>query len=288
MKRRIKQVLIALVISWLASNNSIANENVIVDLSVLDNLDINTVTTSYSSQKPLFPIVKKQPKIKKKDIKKQAVAKKTKPHPQPKSQQELKKQDVIEKKQEQPKQIPFVESNEDVVVVDVEPVTNHQQVKQMSPSDNQEKMPNMEKESVVEQQLSANETPNTSSNTVEKDSKSAPTLLVDENKVAPTKTTSTLLIFSPDVDQLTPEQQNQIDLAIANFENPIQNKIAIYAYNLDDGIDTFKKKRISLNRAVAVRSYLLPKGYKNFSIKVINIDETINKANMVELEELKN
>lgn len=43
---------------------------------------------------------------------------------------------------------------------------------------------------------------------------------------------------------------------------------------------------MSLNRAVEIRSYLLGKGYKNFSIKVINVNEA-DKNNLVTVVELK-
>ena len=70
------------------------------------------------------------------------------------------------------------------------------------------------------------------------------------------------------------------------ISNTDKNKIAIYAYNLDNGVDTFEKKRISLNRAVNVRGYLIKQGYKNFSIKVVNVEADSDKINTVELEEI--
>ena len=114
-------------------------------------------------------------------------------------------------------------------------------------------------------------------------------LLVDENtQRVPSLNNGSNLVFSEGTDTLTEEHKAQIDAIIASFENALVNKIAIYSYNLDDGVDVFKKKRLSLNRAVEVRSYLLPKGYKNFSIKVVNVDSVSGKANTVEIEELKN
>ena len=50
---------------------------------------------------------------------------------------------------------------------------------------------------------------------------------------------------------------------------------------------TFKKKKLSLDRATEIRSLLLNKGYKNFSIKVINITDNPEKRNLVEIEEIK-
>ena len=63
--------------------------------------------------------------------------------------------------------------------------------------------------------------------------------------------------------------------------------IAINSYNYDDGNDVFTKKRLSLRRIVAVRSYLLGKGYKTFMPKVINLTDDASKADVVELEEVK-
>ena len=77
-----------------------------------------------------------------------------------------------------------------------------------------------------------------------------------------------------------------IDNIIGKFKDVNSNKIAIYSYNLDDGVDSFRKKRISLNRAVGIRSYLIKQGYKNFSIKVININSGSDKINTVEMEEI--
>ena len=93
--------------------------------------------------------------------------------------------------------------------------------------------------------------------------------------------------FAPDSEELTPENQQKIDAIITGFENPGANMIAINSYNYDDGNDVFTKKRLSLRRIVAVRSYLLGKGYKNFMPKVINLTDDASKADVVELEEVK-
>lgn len=94
------------------------------------------------------------------------------------------------------------------------------------------------------------------------------------------------ILFADGVSELTEAQKTQIDTVISRFEDPKNNKIAIFSYNYDDGEDVFRKKRTSLNRAVEIRSYLLGKGYKNFSIKVINVDEA-SKDNLVMVDELK-
>ena len=58
----------------------------------------------------------------------------------------------------------------------------------------------------------------------------------------------------------------------------------IYAYNFNDGGNDFKNKRLSLNRAVEIRSYLMTRGYKNFGIKIVNTDNR-GKQNTVEVFE---
>ena len=95
------------------------------------------------------------------------------------------------------------------------------------------------------------------------------------------------IYFAPDSSVLSEADKRTIDALIASFENPQANKIGIFAYNYDDGVDSFKKKRLSLNRAIEIRSYLLGKGYKSFSIKVVNINTDRSKENLVEIEEVK-
>ncbi len=100
-------------------------------------------------------------------------------------------------------------------------------------------------------------------------------------------TLSAALKYPADEYELTDADKQQIDRIIATFADAKANKIAITAYNLDDGKDVFYRKRLSLNRAIEVRSYLLNKGYKNYSIKVVNIPAGDERENTVELSELK-
>lgn len=98
---------------------------------------------------------------------------------------------------------------------------------------------------------------------------------------------SSVLTFTDDADELTPAQQQQIDAIIGGFVDASKNKIAITSYNVEGGEDVFRRKRISLNRATGVRSYLLGKGYKNYSIKIVNVAADDNRANSVEIVELQ-
>lgn len=95
------------------------------------------------------------------------------------------------------------------------------------------------------------------------------------------------IFFADDSFEISPENADKIISLIETFEDPRKHKIAIYAYNYDNGENTFKKKKLSLDRATEIRSLLLNKGYKNFSIKVINITDNPEKRNLVEIEEIK-
>lgn len=121
----------------------------------------------------------------------------------------------------------------------------------------------------------------------EKDEKPALLISNKAETVSPAEQNVSEIVFSESNDELSEENKVQIDSIINRFENAKENKIAIYSFNLDDGNDSFRKKRISLNRAIAVRSYLLAKGYKNFSIKVVNLTEANGKEHSVRIEELK-
>lgn len=122
---------------------------------------------------------------------------------------------------------------------------------------------------------------------VEEEKKIEPLIPVNTENVSNTRNVLNQIIFDNDTYELSPANQEKVSSIIAGFEDAKTNKIAILAYNYDNGEDVFKKKRQSLNRAIEIRSYLLNKGYKNFSIKVINISDDASKGNAVEIEEIK-
>ncbi len=95
------------------------------------------------------------------------------------------------------------------------------------------------------------------------------------------------VVFAADSSELTEENKRQLDDILAGFEDTQKNKIAIFSFNVDDGKDVFRKKRLCLDRAIAVRSYYLAKGYKNYSIKVVNVDAESDLKNVVRVEEFK-
>lgn len=161
--------------------------------------------------------------------------------------------------------------DDEVVVVDVEPLANPVKVVDVEPV------------SPAKAQLFAEEkTTEPAAKTEAPSADNQPQAAAEVKKPAPGR-----FAFDAEVSDLNDAQKAQLDNLVNGFENPAVNKIAILAFNLDDGVDTFKKKRLSLNRAIEIRSYLLQKGYKNFSIKVINVDAASDKVNTVEVEELK-
>ena len=153
-------------------------------------------------------------------------------------------------------------------------------------ADNVSTLPSKDANSRQEQTTSSSVS---SSDKVSAESK--PSLLIDNKQggeeAKPAAVQKSEISFSPEGGELTSAMQTEIDNIIGAFENAKENKIAIYSFNLDDGEDSFRKKRIALNRAIAVRSYLLAKGYKNFSIKVVNLTEANGMENAVRIEELK-
>lgn len=191
-----------------------AEENVVIDMSVLDSLGAPS-SAAVSSSKPLFPTVKKKTAKPKAKVKK---AKKAKAVKAPEVKVETPKPEVVapEVKVETPKR------------------------------------------EVVISQPQANQASQTG-----------------------------IITFAADQSDLNDAQKKIIDDTLASFQNPKVNKMSIISYSISGGENVFQNKRISLNRAVNTRSYLLEKGYKNFSIKIINVEADDNRINTVSLTELK-
>lgn len=181
----------------------------------------------------------------------------------------------------------------EVKVVDVEPSVTAEATKSETENNVEKTVSESLAQPMITEEKVISENMEQASNTEEKEEikeNKAPKPLIPETQTKEETSENKPIAqikFASDVSELTEEQQKQLDAIVASFNNPSENKIAIYAYNLDDGVDSFKKKRLCLNRAVEIRSYLLQKGYKNFSIKVINVDGNSDKTNIVELEELK-
>lgn len=263
-----------------------AQENpVYINLSALDALDAETVSEPAA---PLFPVIKAQPQkaaaVKARPAKaRKKTARKSVAKVEVKVAEPVKAQPA---NAEKPAPIPYVDSADEVIVVDVEPVTADKvaapaektaESKPVVEPAEENKVPAAEPVSAMPAQLEAV--------AVQPEAPASEALLIDTQETLPPAASK--IIFAEGESELTDSHKAQIDGVIKTFADAANNKIAIYSYNLDDGVDSFKKKRQSLNRAVEVRSYLLQKGYKNFSIKVLNIDGSSDKINSVELEELK-
>ena len=268
-------------------------QDVMVDLDVLNDLENPYVEDA----KPLFPIFtpkavikvkKKTSRSPKKTVKKIETLKPKVKDASPKLEENLEKT------------LPSISIDDikplddEAVVVDVEPVSSPVPVDEKAKIvEEPEVVIPAKEENKVEEALVTNDTRevNTQNNTVlslpQNDKKSTEEnggLIVDEVKTIAQPSDS--IKFDDGVDVLSDEHMAKIDSIVLKYQNGPKNKIAIYSYNLDDGVDSFKKKRVSLNRAVEVRSYLLKKGYKNFSIKVVNINSPSDKLNIVELQEI--
>ena len=284
---RQKMLFCCLSAGMLGYISNVSAQDVYVDLSVLDSLDSSVQT--YSPSEPLFPVLPPQPKYKPtpKKVVKKASSKKSEPIVKVEVKEKVEIPAPVEVKTpavEQHQPIPYVESTEPVVVVDVEPAPS--QATTRPASSTSQDLQTVE-DTNVENSQSENVTaaPITPvAQTEELSTSNESDLLVDDNNNEPVLESIT---FSGEAVELTDAQKAQVDKVIASFKDISQNKIAIYSYNLDDGVDSFKKKRLSLNRALEVRSYLMQKGHKNFSIKVLNVDSSSDKANTVEIEELE-
>ena len=278
-----KMVLLAL-LGFCASAYAQYDENVTLDLSVLDNLGGGYSITN----EPLFPVLPKETK--------KVRAKKT----HNKTRRAEKQQKVVEAKTVQPssqekdvvvqegiKETAVIEPKEKIVVVEREPVAVESEVVPVDVEPSPVVEQAQELSSSAESFSAENNNVENSKSLSEVPAQSAEKeqgLLIDEKQNVEKKLFS--LTFAPDSDELTMEQMSAIDNEVSKYKNDKNNKIAIYSYNIDDGVDSFRKKRVSLNRALAVRTYLIRQEYKNFSIKVINVNSGSDKENTVELEEI--
>lgn len=102
--------------------------------------------------------------------------------------------------------------------------------------------------------------------------------------VAEEEPVADVISFVGGISELSAENAARLATIADGFKQPGESKILIYAYNSNDGGNDFKNKRLSLNRAVEIRSYLMTRGYKNFGIKIVNTDNR-GKQNTVEVFE---
>ena len=315
-KHLVKTSVCALVL--LSAVSVQAADDVYVDLSVLNNLQPGD--SLFVETQPLFPVVKKAPvkkavkkKAKKKTVKKVAPVKVdveetatgqsivTAPQA-PEIPQML----AEEKKDEEtsPKPItlpePVTETREEIAPV-AEPLSDFIQETPIAVPSEAEKPTEEAAQPETKAELSQTETaPVIQQETAE--AEPAPVILKPEPAAEPeviqplipavVETENLIpsegkIMFDDGDYTVSPQNAEKILALINGFEDPHKHKIAIYAYNYDNGENSFKKKKLSLDRATEIRSLLLNKGYKNFSIKVINVTDDAEKRNLVEIEEIK-
>lgn len=253
----------------------LAAENVYVDLSALDNLEVE-----FEAAEPLMPnsnLDKKVPPVKK-TLK--AAAKKTPPKVITPIKV-VKPKKAIEPKKPSLEAKPVVELKAEIVVPAKEIVPEKAEVKVV-------------KEPLIEEKkLEVKKIENTTEPVVDSIQPQEAIAVPVESKIEPLIPESVSadpskaeILFADDSYELTAQEQTKLTQVVKHFENVTVNKILILAYNFDGGESLFKKKRLSLNRAVEIRSYLLNMGYKNFSIKIVNTqDRSMN--NIAEVSEMK-
>ncbi len=279
-----------------------AAEDVYVDLSVLNNLQPGD--SLFVETQPLFPVVKKAPV--KKTVRKKKTPKKTvapaKPvaekTPAPKKEEKaiaiLPQAPEIPQPLAEVKPEPVKPANPITVADDREPVREtvaDVDVVRPAETDNGKALSEPKSEEVSKpaavQEAENVPSAETAPAAEPEEKKEIKPLLPVGDKTPAAAEAGRQIFFADDSFEISPENADKIISLIETFEDPRKHKIAIYAYNYDNGENTFKKKKLSLDRATEIRSLLLNKGYKNFSIKVINITDNPEKRNLVEIEEIK-
>lgn len=279
-----------------------AEDDVYVDLSVLNSLQ---AAAPAAVVQPLFPDVKNAPAPKKPRAVKRKKAEKRQEVKLQKVKAEAKKaEDKVEVKAEAAPQPDKTETPVTETVPAADGAKNNLDTLRQAIAENSiHKEPVATETSAAKTAVSA-EMPADASHLVETavvpventavvvDDKSGESLSEVLNNNVPEETppepekVSNAIKFDAESAELTEADKQQIDAIMAGFEDAVNHKVAITAYNLDDGKEVFYRKKQSLDRAIAIRSYLLSKGYKNYSIKVINIpagDERVNTVDVVEL-----
>lgn len=279
-----------------------AEDDVYVDLSVLNNLQ---AAAPAAVVQPLFPDVKNAPAPKKPRAVKRKKAEKRQEVKLPEVKAEAKKaEDKVEMKAETAPQPDKTETPAAETVPAVDSAKNNLDTLRQAIAENSIRKEPVAAETPAAETAVSAEMPADASLPVETavvpventavvvDDKSGESLSEALNNNVPEETqpepekVSNAIKFGAESSELTEADKQQIDAIMAGFEDAVNHKVAITAYNLDDGKEVFYRKKQSLDRAIAIRSYLLNKGYKNYSIKVINIpagDERVNTVDVVEL-----
>lgn len=269
-----------------------AEDDVYVDLSVLDNMPKDSI--GFITPQPLFPEIKAKSVTKTKPV--QSKAKKkvitivqpqpVKPEvPQEKLLPEKENKVVVEREN---KPIETEESSwtepekpilEITAPVEAEKVSEPENILP-EVVQNSEKTPEETKEIPAQNSIQPENTETVLSAKISEDT-------AKKQKISDFEPREIYSIsFTLDTADLSNEALQRLEKMTEIFSPDRKKKIAIRAYNYENGQDSFRKKRISLNRATNVRSFFLSKGFKNFSIKIINTTTDNEYKDTVEIEEI--
>lgn len=300
-----KSVMISVMIASIAGQ-VMAADDVYVDLSVLDAIPKDSI--GFVGSEPLFPVVKKQPLVKKKQAirkttQKQAPLPAVKPQratiapelpPIPKEEESkpiaIIKAPVLDDEPEIMPEQPEYKAEEIIAGSQPtisEPIESLSQTGDIT-DQTEDNQPLQETSSeMIEPTPNPEATINQPENNVPEDNVMSASISQEAEKQAvfmPKEVYS--LRFETDSSELTADQLVYLDNVRAKLNPSQKKKISIKVYNYDNGEGSFRKKRVSLVRATEVRSYFLNHGFKNFSIKIINTTADSEDKNTVEIEEL--
>ena len=205
--------------------------------------------------------------------------------------QNILSQDVAESVENKPSLLISQENTEETSPVEDKSAQTEEKTVSAETSSEQDIKP--VESSIVEEDKSVNieNTPNEAEETLNKDNESLSASLSDKEQAVDSEPMLQpkeiyAVSFEPDSYELTAEATQKLDKMAQIFDTDRKKKISIKAYNYDDGVESFRKKRISLNRATEIRSYFLNHGFKNFSIKIINTTADNEYKDTVEIEEI--
>lgn len=317
-KEMSKKILLASVLSIILVGNVQASDDVYVDLSVLDT--ITQDSTGLISSQPLFPTIKPtiQPQKKQNITPKRKVTKNLKkPEPvKPKAKINTEKKSIAilpetsEAKEIAP--IQMQENKQNISSIETKKYeTNSSNTITKEVNDNgkdvtiivpniavDKNIENTNKEvEKIEKPLQENVIKTENISEAEKEQEEKPqeqqnlSAAISDRKTMDQSSAVKLrevyaVSFNQDMTELSDDALKTLDVIIQSFDKNSKKKISIKAYNYEDGQDSFRKKRISLNRATEVRSYFLNHGFKNFSIKIINTTTDNEYKNTVEIEQI--
>lgn len=271
-----------------------AEDDIYIDLSVLDNVSEDSI--GFITPQPLFPEFKakaqkimKSVKAKEKQKPTQKTIKTVKPQPS-KPKHSAEKRDAKEEKvlieqlstdlNEQQK--PILE-----IVAPVEPENNSvpENILPENVRNSEQTLP--QSESTVAEITSMER-----KESIPEKTETILSAKISEESVTKKKIADFLpreiysISFIPNESDLSHDALQRLEKIAQIFSSDRKKKIAIRAYNYENGEDSFRKKRVSLSRATEVRSFFLSQGFKNFSIKIINTTTDNEYKDTVEIEEI--